>query len=182
MIDASWSGFVDLRQAPERVSTLNETQLLPALGTVLLRLNAPTSPYFTAKCDVWRVEAIDPFEFDAPPEPPVGALACYVDLLACDPQYWSEVDVVGHWCEELTAALRALPLSCCRTDLILRRAIGRGGNLTLGTTAYVAACGPRGDAAKSRLADVLAAVADTVESLGPHNTKRSKLQWGSVGE
>ena len=53
IIEAHWSGLVDLRVNPERARLLPEAQQLPALCHALVRLNAPASPVWTSKCDVF---------------------------------------------------------------------------------------------------------------------------------
>ncbi len=176
VIDAGWSGFVDLRVAPEKASQLPELQQLPELGAALMRLNAVASPYFTAKCDVWRLESIDPLEFDADFESTAYALACYLDLLPCDPLSWTETAGPTAWCKQLCVDLRASGLRCSRADLILRRAVGRAGQSACGVTAYVAACGSAEGAAKTQLVAALAVFVDAVESVGSHTAESSKLQ------
>ena len=182
MIHAGWAGFVDLRVAPEKASQMPEVQHLPELGAALMRLNAVASPYFTAKCDVWRLESIDPLEFDADFESTAYALACYLDLLPFEPLSWTETAVPTAWCKQLCVNLRASGLRCSRTDLILRRAVGRAGQSAYGVTAYVAACGSAEEAAKARLDAALAVFVDAVESVGSHTAESSKLQSESVGE
>jgi hypothetical protein len=176
VIDAGWSGFVDLRVAPEKACRLPEVLQLPELGAALARLNAVSSPYFTAKCDVWRLESIDPLEFDADFESTGSALACYLDLLPCDPLSWTETAGPTAWCKLLCVNLRASGLRCSRADLILRSATGNTGQSVYGVTAYVAACGSTEEAAKTQLVAALAVFVDAVESVGSRDVEGSKLQ------
>jgi hypothetical protein len=176
VIDSGWAGFVDLRVAPEKASQLPELQQLPELGAALLRLNAVASPFFTAKCDVWRLESIDPLEFDADFESTAHALACYLDLLPCDPLSWTETAGPTAWCKQLCMNLRASGPRCSRADLILRSATGSAGQSAYGVTAYVAACGSTEKAAKMKLAAALAVFVDAVETVGSHSAESSKLQ------
>jgi len=53
IIDACWDGLVHLQTAPERAAELPEAADLPRLAEALVRLNAPRSPVWTSKCDVW---------------------------------------------------------------------------------------------------------------------------------
>lgn len=164
VIDAAWSGFVDLRCSPQRATDLTETHALPALAEVLVRLNQPrSSPVWTAKCDVWVPESIDPYELDAPPGVPLSALACYVDLLPRSDQQWNTPSMIEQACHALCTRLRAVPLRCCRADLVVRRAVLAPEVFDLGITAYLTACAP-GDpgAAAARLSDALHALADTL--------------------
>jgi hypothetical protein len=62
-----WPGFVDLRLDPHSASSLPESAQLPGLAEVLIQLNEPRSPVWTAKCDVWPVEI--GFPGGANPEP-----------------------------------------------------------------------------------------------------------------
>jgi len=60
VIDALWPGFVDLRSAPRQAHTFPEVAQLPPLAAVLARLNAPASPVWTSRCDVWPLEDLIP--------------------------------------------------------------------------------------------------------------------------
>jgi len=80
--------FIDLRENPDDLDWLEEAAQYPALLHALRALNAPRSPVFTAKCDVWSIAAkeLEPLriELDLNPEIPedtaVG-LASYIDLI-----------------------------------------------------------------------------------------------------
>lgn len=176
VIDVSWIGFVDLRLMPDKANTLPEVLFLPSLASALVRLNAPASSFLSAKCDVWAIESVDPFEFDAPLQSAVHGLACYIDLAPFDSQNWIDPTVVGDWCKQLCLNLRASGLCCCRADLIVRRAIAKLGQESIGLSAYVSACGPTVDATKAQLAAALAVFVGAVESAGPLDASRSKIQ------
>jgi hypothetical protein len=70
--------YVNLRRQPERITELDDVQSFPVLGELLRLLNAPGSPWETAKCDVWSEE-----EDSAENETPAAAFSqhCYVDLV-----------------------------------------------------------------------------------------------------
>lgn len=70
---------IDLTQRPEALSELPEAAQYPELGEFLLALNAPSSPWLTAKCDVWFDEELGEAEavYDANLK-----LCSYVDLMA----------------------------------------------------------------------------------------------------
>jgi hypothetical protein len=164
VIDACWPGLVDLRNSPERVIELAEVQRFPALAGALLRLNAPTSTVWTAKCDVWTAESFDRYELDAPPELAITAKACYVDLLPRRLDQWSTPHQAEDACRKLCTTLQAIPLRCCRVDLIVRMAILTPAVHGLGVTAYVTACGSSEAEVMSTLADGLIALTDAVAS------------------
>jgi len=176
VIDACWRGFVDLRMTPARVRELAEVRQLPALSDVLLRLNGPTSSLWTAKCDVWTPASVDRYELDALPEQATAAKACYVDLLPRTTGQWPGPEQVGEICARLCAALRAVPLRCCRADLIVRSAQLAPETEGLGITAYLTACGPSEAGAMLTLAGALVAMADSLATLRNPPTDKSKLQ------
>lgn len=176
VIDAAWIGFVDLRLTPDKANALPEVSVLPSLATALVRLNAPDSSFLTAKCDVWPIQPVDPFEFDAPPESALHALACYIDMVPRDAQSWTDHHVAANWCKQLCANLRGSGLCCCRADLVLRRAIGRLGQEPIGLSAYVSACGPTAGDAKAQLEAALAIFVGTVEFARGLSVEHSKLQ------
>jgi len=80
--------FIDLRENPYDLDWLEEASQHPALLHALRALNAPRSPVFTAKCDVWPIAAdeLEPLriELDLNPELPeetAAGLASYIDLI-----------------------------------------------------------------------------------------------------
>lgn len=177
VIDAAWSGFVDLRLHPDRARSLAEAVQLPALAVALIRLNCIGSPVWTAKCDVWDVDSFDPLELAAEPSNVTNALACYIDLLPHNSQQWkipnpaaesqaAEISLIaGHAAETCRAwaqSLRAISLSNCRADLIVRRAYITADLESLGVTAYITACGQDHAAAEAAISAALAAVAQAV--------------------
>jgi hypothetical protein len=70
--------YFDLRGHPEQLAEIPEAVLFPELGELLHALNAPPSPWFTAKCDVWTENHLDAAEaiHDA-----TLKLCSYVDLI-----------------------------------------------------------------------------------------------------
>jgi hypothetical protein len=156
--------FVDLQLHPEKASNLPETREFRALAAALVRLNARTSDFWTAKCDVWLVEQFDPDELDAPRETAVCAVACYIDLLPRDPARWRDREDAIQWCRDICARLHASPLRCCRADLIVRRALIAVDSVDLGTTVYLIGCGSTRTDTDSALGSALAAFADAIAS------------------
>ena len=122
ILDACWEGLVDLRRSPQDAALLPEARELPALADALVKLNSPSSPVWTAKCDVWRPPDFDRDELDARPGEAKFAMACYIDLLPRQNQRWPSPEKAVADCRAIGARLRSEPLRCCRADLIVRRA------------------------------------------------------------
>jgi hypothetical protein len=186
VIDAYWAGFVDLRVSSEPARLFPETVEVPALAEMLMRLNAPSSPVWTSKCDLWQPETFDPDELDATPEEGSVAIACYVDLLPRTGRQWlSPMSAVG-WCKSVCSRVHTSPLRCSRADLIIRRALQASDNgsdeLKVAITAYLTACGPTHVVAVANLSSALTVFADSIHPLDFPAAAVSKLQWESVGE
>jgi hypothetical protein len=166
VIDGAWEGFLDLRAEPARVAEIREAAQFPALAESLVRLNAESSPVWTAKCDVWPVEAIDADELDADGEAAATALGCYIDLLPADEAAFSTLNSCSEWSQRLCQRLRSRPLHQCRVDLIIRRAFFAPESAGLGLTTYLTGCGPDRSEATESLAGALAALTDSVLANG----------------
>ena len=162
-IEAHWTGFVDLQRAPERAWQLPETGQLPALADTLARLNTAGSPVWTSKCDVWpHLEAgeFDPGELDASPDCATHAMGCYIDLLPRSDRQWALPEMVAAECKQVCNLLHAVPLRCCRADLVIRRAFVTPDLMGLGITAYLTSCGESNGEAEGKLQAALAAFTD----------------------
>lgn len=157
-IEAYWPGFVNLRDEPELIRGIAETEMLPGLGEALLKLNAVGSPVWTCKTDVFVPEQFDPDELSATAVESKFAVACYIDLLMRSDQAWNLPFKAEKDCRNLCAEMHAIPLRSCRVDLVIRQA--RVGDVKdLGVTVYLTACGPTLPVAEERLAQCLAAFA-----------------------
>jgi hypothetical protein len=170
VIDACWAGLIDLRRFPERAWQLSETTQFPALAEALTKLNAAVSPVWTSKCDIWPcLEAgeFDPDEMDAPPECTAHAMGCYIDLLPRNDQQWAVPATAAAACKCVCSFLRAIPLRCCRVDLVIRRAYVTAEHMDLGITAYLTACGESSAEAARTLQTALEAFAN---ALNCHST------------
>jgi hypothetical protein len=144
VIEAHWPGFVDLRLAPARAWDLPETVQLPALAEALAKLNSADSPVWTSKCDLWehlQPDEFDPDELAAPPGCAAHAMGCYIDLLPKNDQQWPFPAMAATDCKRVCSLLRAIPLRCCRADLVIRRAFITPDLMELGITVYVTSCG-----------------------------------------
>jgi hypothetical protein len=165
VIEAIWTGFVDLRRFPDRISEIEETRSFPALAQALRQLNrsisSVDSQVWTSKCDVWVLEQLDPAEMDALIEESTVGLACYIDLLPRDVEIFKNFDRVEKWARSVVSQLRPVSRQCCRADLVIRHAI-MSQHEGLGITAYVSACGAGPDSAQSSLNGALGALVETV--------------------
>ncbi|MGO9316966.1 MAG: hypothetical protein ACLPXT_02870 [Terracidiphilus sp.] len=168
VIDAQWAGFVDLQRHPERAGNLSEAAQFPALGEALVRLNAADSPVWTSKCDLWpHLEAneFDPDELDAPPGCAAHAMGCFIDLLPKSDQQWALPEMAEKACRRVCGLLSAVPLRCCRADLVIRRAIITSDVMDLGITAFLTSCGESPATAAKTLIVALAAFTDAFGSV-----------------
>ena len=167
VIEAQWAGFVDLQRHPERAVDLPEAAQFPALAAALAQLNAADSSVWTSKCDYWpHLEAgeFDPDELDAPPGCTDHPMGCFIDLLPKSDQQWALPAIVEKTCKRICGLLNAVPLRCCRADLVIRRAFISPDLMELGVTAYLTSCGESPAAAAKTLETALAAFTD---ALGP---------------
>ena len=142
VIEAHWPGFVDLRLAPENAWDLPETIQFPALGEAIGKLNSADSAVWTSKCDIWEhlePDEFDPDELDATPGCAAHAMGCYIDLLP--KKNWPSPDMAATDCKRVCSLLRAVPLRCCRADLVIRRAFITPELMELGVTVYITSCG-----------------------------------------
>jgi hypothetical protein len=181
VIDAAWAGYIDLRSAPERVNEIGETAQFPALANLLLRLNSPASAFWTAKCDVWPVEEVDPDEMDANLQDAASAVACYIDLIPIE-AHATSLEAIVEWCRRLCLDLRSKPLRQSRVDPIVRRAFVEADVEALGITMYVSACGSAPPQASDVLSRALGLVADSVLVSGSADQQGSKYNQSIVGE
>ncbi|MGD0940344.1 MAG: hypothetical protein ABR905_11585 [Terracidiphilus sp.] len=170
VIETRWAGFVDLQREPARAKELPETAQLPELAGALARLNAPFSPVWTSKCDVWtslKTGDFDPDELDAPPGCAAHAMGCYIDLLPRGDRQWLQPERAADDCKELCRILGAVRLRCGRADLVIRHALTISSasdpdSRNLGITAYLTSCGASQAEAKQALQAALAALVDAL--------------------
>jgi hypothetical protein len=172
VIDVAWDGFVDLQSSPEKTDEIEEARQHPALREALLALNGPDSPFFTTKCDCWRLpEAeIDPDEFAATREMARVGFASYIDVVERDTFRFASFDLHEKRVRELASNLRKTDLLSGRVDIVLRAAASCE-QPGFGITLYAAGCGPSGGQAYVAWRAVLAAaVAATITAAAhpPH--------------
>jgi hypothetical protein len=177
IIDALWRGCVDLQRFPEMVSQLPEAAQFPALGVALVKLNAATSPVWSSKCDFWPCLEADEFhadELDAPSDCAAHAMGCYIDLLPRSGQQWRLPEIAAV-CKQICRLLRAVPLKCCRGDLVIRRALLTGDQMEMGITLYLTACGASSAESERTLQAALGAITDAF-------CRQSTLECNGAGE
>ncbi len=168
VIEAHWAGFVDLQRAPELAMQLPESAQLPALGEALARLNAAGSPVWTSKCDFWphlEADEFDADELDAPCGCTVHAMGCFIDLLPKSDQQWTQPATAEKACTRICGLLSAVPLRCCRVDLVIRRAFITAELMCLGISVYLTSSAESPAEAAKNLGAAVAAFAD---ALGPN--------------
>jgi hypothetical protein len=174
LIEFPWSGFVDLAADPERVLELAEIADFPALADALVVINSAVSPVWTSKCDVWvpaldEVD-VDELDTDGPDTDELGAgvgsvlhaLGCYVDLIPRNDKQWSTPELIESDCRQWCGSLQAIPLGSCGVNFVIRRLVGESDALSLGITAYLAACGRSPGEARTVMEKELAAFAQVL--------------------
>lgn len=183
IIEAAWAGLIDLRQSPECAFELPEAKHLPGLGQALVNLNAPDSPVWTSKCDVWEIDSFDADELDARPDEAVKVIGCYVDMVRARAGAWSPLEAVS-WSNTICVRLKEQVLRRSRVDLVIRRLSMPGMSQTVdcGVTAYVTACGATLADATARLGFALQVLVGSVWSDVPPAVDDQKLQYESTGE
>jgi hypothetical protein len=164
LIDAAWSGLIDLRVWPDRVNEVSECAEFPALGQALLILNGAHSPVWSSKCDFWVVENFSEFDRDefAASTRDTCAVSCYIDLMARDENAWDESERAVEFCRETTEKLHGVALRVARVELVIRRAFLSENRQTTGVTAYITGGGETEDAARMRLGEALNALGQTL--------------------
>jgi len=174
VIDALWPGFINLRRNPERITEIQEAAAFPPLAALLLALNSPQSPLWTAKCDLWQPEPGSLPEPDSDPDP-AFALACYVDLLPAQTQVFAQWQSAEHLCREWVALLASVAAPHAQVELIVRQAIAAELD-GFAITAYLAASGPDESAAADHLAVAMSAFVRALPAALPPEIPASKLQ------
>jgi hypothetical protein len=162
--------FIDLRENPYDLDHLPEAEHYPPLMHALRALNAARSPVFTAKCDVWQLEAeeLEALRTDldvGADEAPAG-FGSYIDTL------WRERSIFAsfHLQEQMLHRLirHAAPLDrpYAMLDCILRPAMVdlAGPQEGFAVSLYVKALGHDEQSAEENWAAALDAVVAVVRS------------------
>jgi hypothetical protein len=152
--------FIDLRQGTHLINEIEEARSKPPLRSALLLLNAAPSPLWTAKCDAWTssvdegAEPFDPYEMAAESGETACGAGSYVDLLARDVSFLASFERQERWIRAVTEALRSIPASAARVELVLRRAEIEGTS-GFAVTWFVEGCGSTAQSAGKRWAGAL---------------------------
>lgn len=111
--------YIDLSKHPDQLAHVVEAVDHPALRKVLLTLNGPSSPWLTAKCDVWLDEELGEAEqiYDA------GLKLCsYIDLIRRAESERYSFEQHEHWAKRIAQQLQVLNAGDkCACELIVRR-------------------------------------------------------------
>jgi hypothetical protein len=167
VIEAEGPGWIDLRSQPERVSEIAEVVNFAALGKLLRALNAPASPLWTSKCDLWQEET--------------GELACYVDLLPVEGRVFGEWQQAEIFCRAWVARLSLQEDGVAAKDfetsvaLVIRAAVA-GEVEGFGITAYLSAGNTAQADAAAALSSIMDAFADALPAVLSPAQGGSKLQ------
>jgi hypothetical protein len=182
LIEACWSGFVDLRHHPECVGEIQEAVAFPPLAALLLALNGAHSRLWTAKCDLWETKADDVAGLASACRTaaqvgalPCAALACYIDLLPVAGKVFAQPQQAEDFCREWVVRLASISLLDCCVDLVIRQAFA-GEIEGFGVTTYLSAVGRDRSAATEALTAALATFADTIPDFNTPAMPASKLQ------
>ncbi len=173
VIEAGWTGFIDLRREPERVTEISEAAEFPPLAALLLALNSPDSPVWTSKCDVWMPDT----------QSMAHALAIYIDILPREGAVFAEWSHAEAFCRDYVARLAAKAVAAdaseypieCMIDLVIRQALA-GEVEGFGITAYLSVEGREENDAAKVLASLMAGIADALPQRKSPATVASKLQ------
>lgn len=170
VIEAAGPGWIDLRAEPERLSEIAEAASFASMGKLLTALNAPASPLWTSKCDLWQEET--------------GELACYVDLLPVEGRVFGEWQQAEIFCRAYVARLGCISLpevGAAANDfetsvtLVIRAAVA-GGAEGFGITAYLSAGSTAQADAAAALTSAMDAFADALPAVRSPAQGGSKLQ------
>lgn len=168
--DHSDRHFVDLRENPYDLDSLEEVTKHPPLMHALRALNAARSPVFTAKCDAWPLdnEELDHLHLnlDHQAEEVPAGFASYIDML------WRErsIFVSSHRQEQMLHRLARLaaPLDCpfAMAEGVIRPAIVdlTGPQEGFAVSLYVKALGHDQQAADANWASALDAIVALLRS------------------
>ncbi|HEY3768986.1 MAG TPA: hypothetical protein VGN44_09950 [Candidatus Angelobacter sp.] len=110
--------YHDLKQCPELALQIPEAVAHPELSAFLTRINAPDSPFATAKCDVWQSQEISPEEeiFGASQK-----FVSYVDLVFMDEAVRTALQRHEEFAEKLCLLLGRAPDVPASIELVIRR-------------------------------------------------------------
>lgn len=157
--------WVDLRSDPDALDEITEADGHPPLLAALRSLNSARSPVFTAKCDVWLMNAdeVAAVRDDLLLEADVATegVACYIDLLWRDRGVFASRHRTEQVLYRLDRLVGELSHSLAKVEAVLRPSVVDLGSVVEGfaLTLYVKGVGVDAAEANERWA---AALRDTV--------------------
>jgi len=163
--------YVDLRQRRDAVHELPEARDCRELGQFLLSLNAPTSPWLSAKCSVWLDDELGEAEaiYDANLK-----LCSYVDLIACDVEARFSFERHEQWVKSAARSLATDDEQSAVCELVVRRCWYHATSNTITdsspgfyVTFYLVGYGHHESQARTRWANGLRQVAAVLTSSAP---------------
>lgn len=152
--------FLDLRAEPFDLGEVIEADQYPSLRRALRSLNAPRSPVFTSKCDVWtlspedggeKLEALR-LELDLEDEEVAFGLSSYIDVLWRERAVFASAHVATGRLTRLARRAARLPHTEAAFEAVLRPAVVdlRGPLEGFGATLYITAVAADPDTARAR--------------------------------
>jgi hypothetical protein len=110
--------YYDLKQSPQLLGRIKETERAPELGNFLLAVNSPSGMLASAKCDVWSSNEISLAEDIFAASMKFGS---YVDLWFA--QECSRISFALHEAaaRQLTRALQQAPEPAAAAEFLVRR-------------------------------------------------------------
>ena len=141
--------FLDLRAEPFDLGEIGEAEQYPSLRRALRSLNAPRSPVFTSKCDVWTLSPEDGgekleslrLELDLDDTEIAFGLSSYIDVLWRERAVFASPHVATERLARLTRRAARLPHHESAFEAVLRPAVVdlRGPLEGFGASLYVTA-------------------------------------------
>ena len=161
---ATGAHFVNLRAEPYDLAEISEAERFPALARALRSLNATRSPFFTAKCDAWRLEpgraeelATLALELDLDDSEARSGFSSYIDLLPRERKVFASAHQQTDRLDRLVRRAARLPHGEASVQFILRPALFDldGALEGFAISLYVTALGPEPESARVRWAAAL---------------------------
>ena len=119
--------WVDLREDNFALDEIAEADAYPALLATLRALNSSRSPVFTAKCDVWVMEAEELWatrnDLLLEVEQAEEGIACYLDLLWRDRGIFASRHRTEQVLHRLDRMIEELPGSLAKAEAVVRPAV-----------------------------------------------------------
>lgn len=160
----SHAAFVDLRARPYDFDAIPEAHLYPTLMHALRALNAARSPFFTAKCDAWKMDEQElealRFHLDVEPDEATAGFASYIDFVVQEPAAFVSFPRHEALARRLVRLTESLDHPAAAMDSVLRPAFVDldGAREGYAISLYIKAAGPSDAAAVKHWSAALDAV------------------------